>query len=153
MEFVVCTIVPSILLLEALPLPISLGPETEASSSHAGGPGARTRDFHPLINRSPPNQELPDARTRAEYSQRAGCARVAADPCPLPRTERRAQRARAREHGSTVGHPLDPDVGRSRHRLLAFPSARRAGRRLSGAPVHDPARLRPRRILPPSSRE
>jgi hypothetical protein len=24
--------------------------------SHAGGPGARTRDFHPSISRSPPNR-------------------------------------------------------------------------------------------------
>ena len=41
------------------------------------------------------------------------------------------------------------DLGRARCRLLAVAAARGAGRGLPGAAVHDPARLRPRRLLPP----
>jgi hypothetical protein len=45
---------------------------------------------------------------------------------------------------------MDSDVGRSRQRLLGWPVARRAGCRLPRAPLHDPTRLRPRGILPPT---
>ena len=49
---------------------------------------------------------------------------------------------------------VGPDLGGARPRLLlAFAAARRAGRGLPGAAVHDPARLRPRRLLPPPPRQ
>ena len=78
---------------------------------------------------------------------------MAEDPRPLPRARPGAQPVRAADHGSAVLRPLGDHAALPRLRLLAEPAARRAGRRLHGPAVHDPARLRPRLVLPHPARQ
>jgi hypothetical protein len=88
-----------------------------------------------------------------DYSCHTRSAGVATQTGALPGAEQRAQHNRTRGHGRAFRNLMDSNVGRYRQRLPGWPVARRAGCRLPRAPLHDPTRLWPRVILPPSSHE
>ena len=67
---------------------------------------------------------------------------------PVPGAEPRPRRGRAGGDRRAVRRLVAPDVAQPRPRLLADPDPRGAGGRFPGPPVHDPARLRPRLVLP-----
>src|SRR5262249_15393239 len=67
---------------------------------------------------------------------------------PLSHAEPCTQHRRTHRHRRIADPALVDDVDTARSWLLVLPAARGAGRRLPGAPVHDPARLRPRCFLP-----
>ena len=69
-------------------------------------------------------------------------------PGEVPRSESRLEPGGNRHDGGAPRRPLGRDVGPSPHILLVVSRPRPAGRRISGAGLHDPARLRPRRLLP-----
>ena len=102
----------------------TLMPDPDWNSTVAAAPDARGRDgCSPVIRRSEPG-----AQRRPGDRQYHGCS-------PRPGL------------GADVG-----DAGRASACWLS-PVARLPGRRPAGAAVHDPARLRPRRVLPPPSRQ
>ena len=77
-----------------------------------------------------------------------------ANPRTLSRAESHPQHRRDRDHARAVHGAVGPGLGRLLLWILVgVAAAGGAGRRLHGAGVHDPARLRSRRLLPPPARQ
>ena len=93
------------------------------------------------------NEGMANGRTGSGGRQRERC-QLEQDLGPLSQPEHRTQPHRARGHDRAVRGALAADLARPLFRLLDQPAARGPGCRLPRPPVHDPARLRPRLVLP-----
>ena len=113
----------------------------------ASGQGARHRPHPSQPKDTGPLDNNDDSAHPAATPSRRG---LDANSFALPAAQRRTRHRRDRHHARAAGGAVGADLGRARRRLLAVAAARGAGRGLPGAAVHDPARLRPRRLLPPS---
>ena len=76
--------------------------------------------------------------------------RLDPDPRALSPAQQQPQHLRDRRHSRAARRLVGAGLGDARYRLLAGPAAGRRRRRLHGAAVRDPARLRARRLLPPA---